>query len=59
MSLLTFVIADLHGRLDLLEQALVAVQRASPSGGTLVVLQGNHEDIMLQALEQPLRALNW
>lgn len=85
----TYVIADLHGRFDLLTDAISLIENDSPEGGTFIVLgdfvdrgpqsrniidllmagpslpnwewivlQGNHEDIMLQALADS-RKLNW
>lgn len=85
----TYVIADIHGRDDLLVPALYMIGADSPKGATCIclgdfidrgpdsrrviellrqgqedeqwkwiVLQGNHEDIMLQALDDP-RKLNW
>lgn len=86
---LTYVIADIHGRYDLLSEALKLIESRSPHGGTLIILgdfidrgpqskeiierlmkgpednnwkwiilQGNHEDIMLQALID-FRKLAW
>lgn len=85
----TYVIADLHGRYDLLLRAIAAIE-ADATGGRFIVLgdfidrgpqsgqiiarlmtgpaspqwrwqviQGNHEAIMLTALERPLTALPW
>jgi serine/threonine protein phosphatase 1 len=85
MSGLTYAIADLHGRFDLLRKAASLIEadaggqphkvivmgdfvdRGPDSRSIIeflmlrdwVVLQGNHEDIMLQALAEPLRALRW
>jgi serine/threonine protein phosphatase 1 len=86
---LTFAIADLHGRFDLLCRAIDLVERDSPEGGTLIclgdfvdrgpqarsiidllmagpqrprwrwiVLQGNHESMMLECLGNP-GIFNW
>lgn len=41
--MLTFVIADIHGRLDLLEKCLAAAQAYSPSGGIIYFL-GDYVD---------------
>lgn len=85
----TYAVGDLHGRFDLLEKAIKAIQEDSPEGGRFIVLgdfvdrgpqskeiiqtlivgpcddkwewivlQGNHEDIMLQANRNPA-ALSW
>ncbi|WP_394662933.1 metallophosphoesterase [uncultured Sphingomonas sp.] len=85
VSTKTYVIADLHGRFDLLERAIALIERdAGASGGTFVccgdfvdrgpqsrqiierlmegprrinwrwiVLQGNHEAMMLECLGKP------
>lgn len=85
---LTFVIADLHGRFDLLADALMRITEYA-AGGTIVFtgdyidrgpqsaqiikllrggppihwrwicLQGNHEDIMMQTVRQPLHKDWW
>lgn len=85
----TFVVADLHGRFDLLEKAITMIEEEAPEGGRFIVLgdfvdrglqskeiiqrlmagpsspkwewivlQGNHEDIMLQAYRNPA-CLRW
>jgi serine/threonine protein phosphatase 1 len=87
--MLTFAIADMHGRFDLFEKAIELIEKHSPEGGRLIVLgdfvdrgfqscqiiqrliqgpssdkwewivlQGNHEDIMLQAARNS-HALVW
>lgn len=84
MNAPTYVIADLHGRFDLLCSALSAIDILSPRGGRLVILgdfvdrgaqtrniidllmagpsspdwewvilQGNHEAMMIEALDTP------
>lgn len=40
---LTFAVADLHGRLDLLEAALAAIEARAPGGATIVFL-GDYVD---------------
>lgn len=87
--MLTYAIADLHGRFDLLEAAIKLIETDSPEGGRFIVLgdfvdrgleskqiiqrliagptsdkwewivlQGNHEDIMLQTFRNP-HCLTW
>lgn len=90
MDRLTYAIADLHGRFDLLLQAskviaddaahrphklvilgdfidrgphsrniIELLSNPPASNREWVVLQGNHEDIMLQAFADPARCLRW
>lgn len=83
--MLTYAIADMHGRYDLLLKASHVIQDDSagrdhrvivlgdfvdrgPQSREIIewlmlsdwiVLQGNHEDIMLQTLDNPARNLKW
>lgn len=61
----TFVIADLHGRLDLLEAALAAVEDRAPEGAT-VVFTGDYVDrgpesrqIIVRLMAGPPKGWTW
>src|SRR3954466_4813463 len=71
---LTYAIADLHGRYDLLSEAVTKIVEHSKSDRPttiitlgdwgspdlkLVCLKGNHEDIMWQCCRQPIKAGWW
>lgn len=83
----TYVVADLHGRYDLLQKALAEIEKDSPSGGRFIclgdfvdrgpqsreiierfmagppqnwewiILQGNHEQLMIGGVQFPHGAL--